>query len=190
MSARVRLGSPLGSQTWVWGEAWGSRYLVAASTTASTSKPYEIVERARGWDVVPDGVSYGVKGSETEEEGEVDADDGISAAARHPPATTTPPPPKPTATSPATPTPAPNLPAHPRRRSTLPRPDTAPSSRVRFHVTAPAIAGSPVFTDAHATVPPPSSGHTTLSASRCAPFQLWTGRILETTGTSEREQGR
>jgi hypothetical protein len=66
------------SQKWVWEEAWGSRYLMAASTTASTSKPYEIVERARGWDVDHDGVSYGVKGSETEEEGEVDADDGIS----------------------------------------------------------------------------------------------------------------
>ncbi|KAJ7633759.1 hypothetical protein B0H17DRAFT_511419 [Mycena rosella] len=54
----------------------------AASTsadvsTASMSKPYEIVERAGGWDVVPEGVPYGVKGSETEKDREVDVGDGI-----------------------------------------------------------------------------------------------------------------
>jgi hypothetical protein len=39
---------------------------------ASSREPYELVECVDEWDVVPVGVAYGVKGSGTEEEGEVD----------------------------------------------------------------------------------------------------------------------
>jgi hypothetical protein len=34
----------------------------------STSTPYVVVERAGGWDVVPEGAAYGVCGSETDED--------------------------------------------------------------------------------------------------------------------------
>ncbi|KAF7344071.1 hypothetical protein MVEN_01696700 [Mycena venus] len=73
------------------GNAYGARngfgekytcggYMAAASTSAeaysaSTSKPYEIAECAGGWNVVPEGGAYGVKGSETEEDGEMDVGD-------------------------------------------------------------------------------------------------------------------
>ncbi|KAJ7833568.1 hypothetical protein B0H13DRAFT_2428251 [Mycena leptocephala] len=47
---------------------------------ASNSKPYELIERAGGWDGVPEGAAYGVKGSDTEEDGEVDVVGGGIAA--------------------------------------------------------------------------------------------------------------
>jgi hypothetical protein len=52
----------------------------AASASASTSKPHEVVERAGGWDIVPEGAACGGRGWETEGDGEVgvvgDADIG------------------------------------------------------------------------------------------------------------------
>ncbi|KAJ6553476.1 hypothetical protein DFH09DRAFT_1280791 [Mycena vulgaris] len=42
--------------------------------SASTSKPYAVFERASGWDVVPEGTTYGVRGPETEEDGDLDVD--------------------------------------------------------------------------------------------------------------------
>ncbi|KAF7328535.1 hypothetical protein MVEN_02541000 [Mycena venus] len=74
-------GYGYGTTEGYFGDGFGERYArggyTAAGTSAneyaaSSSKPYELVERAGGWDVVPDGAAYGVKGSETEEDGEVD----------------------------------------------------------------------------------------------------------------------
>ncbi|KAJ7353583.1 hypothetical protein DFH08DRAFT_1077690 [Mycena albidolilacea] len=69
---------------WVWG-AVCERQIYALGTSAnghaaSSSKPYELVERAREWDVVPEGVVYGVKRSRMEGDGEVDVVSGGIAA--------------------------------------------------------------------------------------------------------------
>ncbi|KAF7336205.1 hypothetical protein MVEN_02168300 [Mycena venus] len=76
------LGDAYGARNAFGGKYARSGYTAAASTsaemyTASTSKPYEIVERAGGWDIVPEVGACGVKGSETEEDGEVDIGDKI-----------------------------------------------------------------------------------------------------------------
>ncbi|KAJ7934177.1 hypothetical protein B0H13DRAFT_2305900 [Mycena leptocephala] len=73
---------------WVWGAVCERRIYggyTAVGTSAnryatSSSTPYELVERAGEWDVVPEGVAYGVKGSRTEEGGEVDVVSGGIAA--------------------------------------------------------------------------------------------------------------
>jgi hypothetical protein len=72
-----------------FGNGFGERYASGAYTAAGTSaneyaasnsKPYELIERAGGWDGVPEGAAYGVKGSDTEEDGEVDVVGGGIAA--------------------------------------------------------------------------------------------------------------
>jgi hypothetical protein len=57
-----------------FGERYASGGYTAVGTSAngyaaSSSKPYELVERAGERVVVPEGVAYGMKGSGTEEDG-------------------------------------------------------------------------------------------------------------------------
>jgi hypothetical protein len=68
---------------WVWGAVCEWWIYGGGDYAASSSKPYELVGRAGEWDVVPEGVAYGVKGSGTEEDGEVDlVNGGVAAGTR------------------------------------------------------------------------------------------------------------